>query len=140
MNKKICIIDYGIGNLLSVERAIEKLGYQAIVTHDKNIILNSSHIILPGVGAFGKAMESIKKLKLDKILIECNKNNKFILGICLGMQLLCSESEEFQLNNGLDLIPGRVIPLKNLIDKKKIKTPNIGWLNIKKKLIEIITK
>ena len=134
MNKKICIIDYGIGNLLSIERAIEKLGYQAIVTHDKNIILNSSHIILPGVGAFGKAMESIKKLKLDKILIECNKNNKFILGICLGMQLLCSESEEFQLNNGLDLIPGRVIPLKNLIDKKKIKTPNIGWLNIKKKI------
>ncbi len=132
MNKKICIIDYGIGNLLSIERAIEKLGYQAIVTHDKNIILDCSHIILPGVGAFGKAMESIKELKLDKILIECAENNKFILGICLGMQLLCSESQEFQLNKGLDLIPGKVVPLKKIVDKKKIKIPNIGWLNIKK--------
>ena len=133
MNKKICIIDYGIGNLLSIERAIEKLGYQATITNDKKIILDSTHIILPGVGAFGKAMESIKNLKLDIILKECAENNKFILGICLGMQLLCSESEEFQLNKGLDLIPGKVIPLKNIV-KKKIKIPNIGWHNIKKNI------
>ena len=133
MNKKICIIDYGIGNLLSIERAIEKLGYQATITNDKKIILDSTHIILPGVGAFGKAMESIKNLKLDRILKECAENNKFILGICLGMQLLCSESEEFQLNKGLDLIPGKVIPLKNIV-KKKIKIPNIGWHNIKKNI------
>jgi len=133
VNKKICIIDYGIGNLLSIERAIEKLGYQATITNDKKIILDSTHIILPGVGAFGKAMESIKNLKLDRILKECAENNKFILGICLGMQLLCSESEEFQLNKGLDLIPGKVIPLKNIV-KKKIKIPNIGWHNIKKNI------
>jgi imidazole glycerol-phosphate synthase subunit HisH len=132
LNKKICIIDYGIGNLLSIERAIEKLGFQAIVTNNKNIILGSSHIILPGVGAFGKAMESIKKLKLDKVLIECGEKNKFILGICLGMQLLCSESQEFQFNKGLNLIPGKVIPLKNITNKKNIKFPNIGWHKIKK--------
>ena len=134
MNKQICIVDYGIGNLLSIQRAIEKLGFQAVVTNDANFILNSTHIILPGVGAFGKAMESIKKLKLDKILNECSKNNKFILGICLGMQLLCSRSEEFEINNGLNLIPGRVIPLKSIVDKRKIKIPNIGWLNIKKNI------
>ena len=134
MNKKICIIDYGIGNLLSIERAIEKLGYQAAITNDKKIILDSTHLILPGVGAFGKAMESIKNLKLDRILKECAENNKFILGICLGMQLLCSESEEFQLNKGLDLIPGKVIPLKNIVKKKKMKIPNIGWHNIKKNI------
>ena len=132
MNKQICIIDYGIGNLLSIKRAIDKLGYQGIVTNKKNIILDSSHIILPGVGAFGKAMESIKELELDKILIECGEKNKFILGICLGMQLLCGESQEFQFNKGLNLIPGKVIPLKNIVDKKKIKFPNIGWHKIKR--------
>lgn len=136
MKKKICIIDYGVGNLLSIERAMEKLGHQAIITHDKDLILESSHIILPGVGAFGKAMESIKELKLDKTLIECGRKNKFIMGICLGMQLLCSESEEFQINKGLGLIPGKVISLKKFIGTKKIKIPNIGWLKIIKKFNE----
>ena len=98
MEKKICILDYGTGNLLSIERAIEKLGQKVTVSNDHDIILNSTHIILPGVGAFGKAMDSIKNLNLDKVLIQCGKDNKFIMGICLGMQLLCSDSEEFEFN------------------------------------------
>ena len=133
MKKKICILDYGTGNLLSIERAIEKLGQKVTVSNDHDIILNSTHIILPGVGAFGKAMDSIRNLNLDKVLIQCGKDNKFIMGICLGMQLLCSDSEEFEFNKGLDMIPGRVVSLKNILNEKKIKVPNIGWLNLIKK-------
>ena len=116
-----------------IMEAIEKLGQKVTVSNDHDIILNSTHIILPGVGAFGKAMDSIRNLNLDKVLIQCGKDNKFIMGICLGMQLLCSDSEEFEFNKGLDMIPGRVVSLKNILNEKKIKVPNIGWLNLIKK-------
>ena len=95
MKKNICIIDYGVGNLLSIERSIQKLGYTAKVSNNKKTILDSSHLILPGVGAFGKAMETIRELNLDETLKEYVKKGRFIMGICLGMQLLCSESEEY---------------------------------------------
>ena len=76
------------------------------------MILESSHLILPGVGAFGKAINTIKKKNLDEILNKCAKEGKFILGICLGMQLLCSQSEEFEINMGLNFIPGKIVSLK----------------------------
>jgi len=120
MKKNICIIDYGIGNLLSIERSIEKLGYEVKISNNKSVILESSHLILPGVGAFGKAINTIKRLNLDEILNKCAREGKFIMGICLGMQLLCSQSEEFEMNEGLNLIPGKVVPLKNLIQKNEM--------------------
>ena len=137
MKKNICIIDYGVGNLLSIERSIQKLGYTAKVSNNKKTILDSSHLILPGVGAFGKAMETIRELNLDETLKEYVKKGRFIMGICLGMQLLCSESEEFEINKGLNLIPGKIISLKDIINKKNIKIPNIGWSNLLRKNIEI---
>ena len=137
MKKNICIIDYGVGNLLSIERSIQKLGYTVKVSNDKKTILDSSHLILPGVGAFGKAIETIRKLNLDETLKEYVKKGKFIMGICLGMQLLCSESEEFEINKGLNLIPGKIISLKEIINKKNIKIPNIGWSTLLRKNIEI---
>lgn len=140
MKKNICIIDYGIGNLLSIERSIEKLGYEVKISNNKNVILEASHLILPGVGAFGKAINTIKRLNLDEILSKCAREGKFIMGICLGMQLLCSQSEEFEMNEGLNLIPGKVVSLKDLIQKKNIKIPNIGWNNLLKKNEKINNK
>ena len=134
MKKQICIIDYGIGNLLSIERAIEKLGQKVVISNKSNIIKNSSHLILPGVGAFGKAMDSIKDFRLNEIINDCANQGKFIMGICLGMQLLCNESEEFEVNKGLNLIPGKVVALKSITKNEKgFKIPNIGWLEIFKK-------
>jgi glutamine amidotransferase len=137
MKKNICIVDYGVGNLLSIERSIQKLGYTSKVSNDRKTILDSSYLILPGVGAFGKAIETIKKLNLDEILKEYVKKGKFIMGICLGMQLLCSESEEFGINKGLNLIPGKIVSLNKIIYKKDIKIPNIGWSTLLRKNMEI---
>ena len=102
-----------------------------MISRDKRVIENSSHIILPGVGAFPKAMELIKGLNLDEHLTRAKNKGTFILGICLGMQLLTSESEEFGLTKGLNLIEGRVLSItKSNNFKENIKIPNIGWFNI----------
>ena len=132
--RQVAIIDYGVGNLLSLKMSIEFLGAKALITNDEKLILSSSHVILPGVGAFSKAMDLIKNLHLDKILSNAKNNGCKILGICLGMQLLMNESEEFGINEGLKFINGKVISIQN--DKKfndDIKIPNIGWFNLQKK-------
>ena len=126
--KKVTIVDYGLGNLLSLKRAFEFIGADVIISNEHKDIIDSPRIILPGVGAFPKAMEYIKNLKLDEILFSATRKEKPLLGICLGMQLLLSESEEFSLTKGLDLISGKVIPIpKNSKDKKKLKIPHVGW-------------
>ena len=107
--KKVIIIDYGVGNLLSLKMAIEFLGVKAEITNEKKTILENNYIILPGVGAFSKAIKLIKKFELDKILLEAKNNGKNILGICLGMQLLMSQSEEFGTNKGLGFFNVNVI-------------------------------
>ena len=130
MDKKIIIIDYDIGNILSIKNAISHHGYNAIVTRDKKEIQSASHIILPGVGAFPAAMKKLQKFELIDPILEIKKNNNsYLLGICLGMQLLFSESEEFELTNGLNLINGKIKKLDKFCLNFNYKLPNIGWRN-----------
>lgn len=132
--KKVTIIDYGVGNLLSLKMSLEYLGAEVTITKEKDLILESSHIILPGVGAFKKAISLIKEYKIDKHLLEAKNRGVNILGICLGMQLLMTSSQEFGFSNGLNFIEGDVIPISNLKNyNEDIKIPNIGWFNIIKK-------
>ena len=128
-SKKITIIDYGCGNILNLARAINFLGYEADTTHDKNKIINSSHVILPGVGAFGNAMKQIEKYNLRNTILEYAKSNKPLLGICLGMQILLTVSHEFGVHKGLGLIEGKVIKISNK-KNKEIKIPHMGWNEI----------
>ena len=135
MTKDISIIDYDIGNILSVKRSVETLGFKAIVTNEKNKILNSDKILLPGVGAFKNGMNLLKKHNLVEVLHEAAEKKKSILGICLGMQLFFNESLEFGHSEGLKLIDGKVEKLPVQDDSEMLKIPNIGWneLIIKKK-------
>ena len=135
MTKNISIIDYDIGNILSVKRSVEKLGFSALVTNEKSKILNSDKIILPGVGAFKNGMNLLKKHNLVEVLQEVAQRKKHILGICLGMQLFFNESFEFGHSEGLKLIKGKVEKLPSEDNGEALKIPNIGWneLIIKKK-------
>jgi imidazole glycerol-phosphate synthase subunit HisH len=118
----IAIIDYGMGNLHSVSTAIGKLGWKAKVTSDPVEILASDGAILPGVGAFGDAMAFLNETGLDAVVKEYAASGKPLLGICLGMQLLFSESEEHGRHDGLGLLPGRVVRFQG-----KYKVPHMGW-------------
>jgi glutamine amidotransferase len=127
-NKKITIIDYGLGNILNLKRAFEFLGASVIITNEHKKISKSSSIVLPGVGAFPNAMQSINALQLKETLVSVAKKEIPFLGICLGMQLLFTESKEFSLTKGLGLIPGKVIEIPNSSkDGNKIKVPHMGW-------------
>ena len=129
LSKKITIIDYGCGNILNLARAIKFVGYEVDITHDKNKIINSSYVILPGVGAFGNAMKQIEKYNLHNTILEYAKSNKPLLGICLGMQILLTVSYEFGVHKGLGLIEGKVIKISNE-KNKEIKIPHMGWNEI----------
>ena len=129
LSKKITIIDYGCGNILNLARAIKFIGYEVEITHDKNKIINSSHVVLPGVGAFGNAMKQIEKYNLHSAMLEYAKSNKPLLGICLGMQILLTVGYEFGVHKGLGLIEGKVIKISNE-KNKEIKIPHIGWNEI----------
>ena len=128
MKKKIAIIDYGMGNTFSIQCALKKIGLESIVTSKKKQIIDSDAIILPGVGAFPKAMEKIRINNLDNIILEAHKSNKIIIGICLGMQLLFEKSYENSLTKGLGILKGKVIYFKK---NSKIKNKfNVGWNKI----------
>jgi glutamine amidotransferase len=128
--RKISIVDYGSGNLLSIKRALQKIGYESNITYKKKTILESDFLILPGVGAFKNAMDLLKKNDLISLLNEFILNKKKrLLGICLGMQLLLSKSYEMGNNKGLNFIEGEVVEIKKLT-KKKIKVPHISWNKI----------
>lgn len=122
----ISIIDYGMGNLRSVEKALQSLGFETIITSSEKEIKNSKGIILPGVGAFPKAMENLKKNNLDEILKEEVKSGKPLIGICLGMQLLFDSSDEVTFTKGLGFIEGHV---KKFEISEKI--PHMGWNDLK---------
>ena len=128
---QVAVIDYGMGNLFSVERACEHAGLNAIITADKSTIMNSDGIILPGVGAFGDAMDSLERKDLIAPIKDFVEEGKPLMAICLGMQLLMSESEEFGLHKGLNIIEGSVVkfPVKNM-EGGKIKVPQVGWNRI----------
>ena len=129
--QEVTIIDYGLGNLLSLQRAIEKCNMKAIVTSNPNIILDSQRAILPGVGAFAKGMQELKIRGLDKVIKNLFLRGTPLLGICLGMQLLFDSSEEFGFTKGLGIVSGRVIPIP-AIDKEgmSLKIPNNGWRSL----------
>jgi len=104
----IAIIDYGMGNLRSVQKAFESVGHSAVVTRDRRAILEASHVVLPGVGAFADCLANLETLGLVEPIQQTIAQGKPFLGICLGLQALFTESEEFGIHKGLDIIPGRV--------------------------------
>ena len=105
----IAIIDYGIGNLHSVLNAFKTIGYDACVTSDKDVILSADKVVLPGVGAFGDAMDTFKERGFVPVIDELIKKGTPLLGICVGMQMLFDESEEYGIHKGLGLLKGRII-------------------------------
>jgi len=129
MIHKINIVDYGIGNLFSVKRALEVCCKKTLVVSGKTQdILSSDLLILPGVGAFGDAIKELQKKDLIHPITKHVQNGKPILGICLGMQLLATSSEEFGSHDGLNFIPGIVERITNLsVNKEILKIPYIGW-------------
>lgn len=126
----IAVVDYGLGNLFSIKHACNYSGMDAIVTNDKKIIINSDAVILPGVGAFGDAMNALSKLDLISPIKDFASSGNPLIGICLGLQLLFTESQEFGINKGLDIINGEVIHLNQNGDNKKLKVPLVGWNQI----------
>lgn len=127
IEKKITIIDYGIGNILSNVNAIKKFGIDPVVSSDHEEIKNSDAIILPGVGSFEAGMNNLQKNKLTEVIKIFAETGKPILGICLGMQLLFTYSEEGGLNKGLNIIPGEV---KKFKEQEGLKIPTIEWKNL----------
>ena len=125
----IVIIDYGMGNLQSVKNALDFLGLESKISSDEEEIRKAEGLILPGVGAFPDAMDTIERLSLDKIIREEVSNNKPLLGICLGMQLLFDKGFEGLERSGLGLLKGNIIKMKNN-KENNIKIPHIGWNNL----------
>lgn len=125
---EVTLIDYGVGNLLSVQRGLEHCGAKVILTADPEQILAASRVVLPGVGAFGNGMQALERLGLVAVIRELARCKTPLLGICLGMQLMLEESEEFGVTAGLGLIPGRVIPVPaQTLSGMTQKIPHIGW-------------
>jgi len=120
----IAIVDYGMGNLRSVSKAFEAVGHQAVVTRDRATIKNASHMVLPGVGAFGDCMANLERFDLVEPIRSTIQSGKPFLGICLGLQLLFTESEEFGLHKGLGIIPGKV---RKFVLDPALKVPHMGW-------------
>jgi glutamine amidotransferase len=132
----IAVIDYGMGNLRSVQKGFEKMGFDAEIVRDPVSIYKASALVLPGVGAFKDCMHNLKELQLiDPILQQINAGKPY-LGICLGMHILFTESEEFGLHKGLDLIPGKVVKFNFESENKgasdPLKIPHMGWNTIQK--------
>lgn len=128
----VAIIDYGVGNLFSLRCSLEKIGANVIVTSNPEIIKKAAKIILPGVGAFGDAINKLRQSGLDSVIKNQVKSGKDLLGICLGMQLLFQKSYEYGEYDGLGLLKGNIVPISDYVTDLKI--PHIGWnaLNIKK--------
>jgi glutamine amidotransferase len=126
---KIVIIDYGMGNLRNVQKGFEKIGFEARLTRNKNEIGRASAIVLPGVGAFKDCVGNLEKYGLVEPLLRSIEKGKPYLGICLGLQILFSESEEFGSHKGLDLIQGKVV---RFVPDPEHKVPHMGWNTIEK--------
>ena len=120
------IVDYGMGNLRSVEKAVEAVGGRPTITRDPDAVRNAERLILPGVGAFGDAMQNLRQRGLDQAVLDAVRQGKSLLGLCLGLQLLFTQSEEFGSHEGLNLIPGRV----RKFDAPGLRVPHVGWNQI----------
>ena len=126
----IAIVDYGVGNLFSLESSFEKIGAAVVVTNDKKVIKSADKIILPGVGAFGDAVGKLKSSGLFEVVVSEAKAGKPVMGICLGMQMLFEKSYEYGEHEGLGLLRGSVVPMKGVIPED-LKIPHIGWNELK---------
>lgn len=123
-DRMIAIIDYDAGNLKSVEKALQFLGQECVITRDFHEIEKADKVILPGVGSFGDAMSQLRKFELDKVIHEVAAEQKPFLGICLGLQLLFEGSEESEGVEGLHLLDGEILRIP---EQEGLKIPNIGW-------------
>ena len=135
----IAVIDYGMGNLRSVQKSLEFVGAKVVVTHDSDLILNADSVVLPGVGSFKDCMSNLKELNLIDPIRKFIDGGKPFLGICLGLQVLFEESEEYGPVAGLGILPGKVVKFSRNISETKngqlIKVPHMGWnkIEVKKK-------
>jgi glutamine amidotransferase len=132
----IAIVDYGMGNLRSVQKALERVGYPAQLTTDPDWISRADGLVLPGVGAFQKAMENLENLGFIRPLRRFIESGKAFLGICLGLQMLFSESEEFGRQKGLGIFRGKVIRFPfgdgdRSANPSELKVPHMGWNDVK---------
>jgi imidazole glycerol-phosphate synthase subunit HisH len=131
IDRVITVVDYGVGNLLSVKRALEYCGARVNLCSNPDDVLRAEKLVLPGVGAFPKAMAVLRRSNLDESIKVYAQMNKPLLAICLGMQLLMEESEEFELTEGLGIVPGRVVPLPRVtLEGARQKVPHIGWAKL----------
>ena len=122
----VAIVDYGVGNLFSLVSSFKAIGVQAVVTSDSSVIESAQKIVLPGVGAFGDAAKKLQDSGLKEVVIKCAKSGTPLLGICLGMQMLLERSFEYGVHQGLGLIKGDIVPIKDVIPSD-LKIPHIGW-------------
>lgn len=126
----IAIVDYGMGNLRSVQKALERVGCVAQVVRDPGRVAGARAVVLPGVGAFSACMENLRRFGLVEVVRDAVQQKKPFLGICLGFQLLFSESEEFGPQKGLDLFAGKVVGFR---PENGLKVPHMGWNRLEKK-------
>ena len=124
----IAIIDYGVGNLRSVEKALQAVGAAACLTSDPGLIREAGRLVLPGVGAFGECARRLRESKLDQLVLEAAEQNKPVIGLCVGLQLMFDEGHEFGVHAGLGLMRGRVIRFPQ--DGPRV--PQIGWNQIER--------
>lgn len=124
----VAIIDYGVGNLRSVEKAFAAMGCEAIVSSDERVLREAERLVLPGVGAFGACMKALKERGFDRLVKERTSAGTPLLGVCVGMQLLFDESEEFGSTQGLGLLRGSVRRFGN-----ELVVPQVGWNRIQQK-------
>ena len=127
MSARVAILDYGMGNLRSVEKALEHVGFTAKVTGDAAEVQAADGVILPGVGAFPRAMERVRELGLDELIFERRDAGVPILGICLGLQLLFESTSELEGATGLGMLPGPV----DALEAPGLKIPHIGWAPVR---------
>lgn len=131
MSADVTIIDYGVGNLFSVQRSLEHCGARVIISTEPDVIRSAQKVVLPGVGAFGDAMQELERQGLATVVRDVAAAGTPLLGICLGMQLLLDESQEFGRHQGLGIIPGRVVPVPAIaVDRSPQKIPHIGWASL----------
>jgi imidazole glycerol-phosphate synthase subunit HisH len=127
MENRVGIVDYQMGNLRSVQKALERIGGQAFISSDTTELAKATHLVLPGVGAFSDAMEELRHRDLVPFLVEWCQTEKPFLGICLGMQLLFETSDEGGTHEGLGILPGRVVRFERSMAGEDHKVPHMGW-------------